>query len=374
MAKRKTSTSSSNNTLTIIISFVIVIFALVSGGIGLLTGGDNAATPAPVIEPGPGNTSASWYELYFTDPATTAQLDTPTGGIPNRVAATMDTAQKTLDVVVYEFNWEPLAEAMIRAAERGVRVRLVTDTDTVTEEKDLIASLQKAGVKIVDDQRNAIMHDKFVIIDGAQLWTGSMNFTINDAYKNDNNFMFITSSRLAQNYTAKFEQMFTDKEFGETLFAPNPSVTVSGTEIETYFSPDAGVAAAILEELQAAQRSIYFLAFSFTRADFSDVLIAKDKAGLTVQGVFETRQIGAGADAAWNALTQAKVDVRQDGNPRTMHHKVFIIDGQTVVMGSYNFSKNAEENNDENILIIHNAEIAQAYLAEWQRVWEVAGK
>jgi phosphatidylserine/phosphatidylglycerophosphate/cardiolipin synthase-like enzyme len=375
MAKRRSSSSSSApNPITVIVSFIVVIMALAFGGFQLLTGqGETTeATPTPIIEPGTG--TDSWYRLYFTDPTVTGQIDEPTGGIPEQVAASMDTAQRTLDVVVYEFNWEPLAEAMVRAAERGVKVRLVTDTDTVNDEegKQIIAQLKAANIPFVDDQRSAIMHDKFVVIDGATLWTGSMNFTINDAFKNNNSFMEIRSTRLAENYTAKFEQMFTQKEFGESLTAPNQTVTIGGTEVENYFSPDAGVAAAILEELQAAQKSIYFIAFTFTRDDMANVLIDKAQAGLTVQGVFETRQVAAGADQAWNILTQAALNVRQDGNPRTMHHKVFIIDGETVVMGSYNFTKAAEQDNDENILIIHNANIAQAYFAEFQKVWAVA--
>ena len=64
--------------------------------------------------------------------------------------------------------------------------------------------------------------------------------------------------------------------------------------------------------------------------------------------------------------------VRKDGNRYNLHHKVFIVDQATVVLGSYNFSRNAEENNDENVLIIHSPEIAAAYLAEWQTVWDAA--
>ena len=62
----------------------------------------------------------------------------------------------------------------------------------------------------------------------------------------------------------------------------------------------------------------------------------------------------------------------QDGNQYNLHSKVFIIDEAVVVMGSYNFSNNAEDSNDENVLIIHNADIAAAYYAEWQKVWAVA--
>jgi len=66
------------------------------------------------------------------------------------------------------------------------------------------------------------------------------------------------------------------------------------------------------------------------------------------------------------------LDVLQDGNPYLMHHKVFIIDGQTVILGSFNFSQNAETENDENLLIIDDARIAQAFSAEFQKVYQRA--
>ena len=60
--------------------------------------------------------------------------------------------------------------------------------------------------------------------------------------------------------------------------------------------------------------------------------------------------------------------VHLDGNPRNMHHKVIIIDEKIVITGSYNFSQSAEERNDENVLFIHNAEVAETYLNEFERV------
>jgi len=283
-------------------------------------------------------------------------------------------AQKTIDVAIYDFDLPVLSEALIAAAQRGVRVRVVTDTDAM--EEVTIQSLIAAGILVVDDQRSAIMHDKFVVMDGVTVWTGSMNFTRNDAYRNNNNFVEITSTRLAQNYTTEFEEMFTQREFGPGADVPTPNAafTINETVIENYFSPDDGVAAHILDVLSSARSSIFFMAFSFTRTDFADALVQKAQEGVTVQGVFETRQIAAGGDAAWNALTAAGLDVRQDGNPYVLHSKVFIIDQQIVVMGSYNFSRNAEENNDENVLILHSPEIAAAYYAEWQKVWAQAQK
>lgn len=343
---------------------ILALFVLAN----FLSGG--SGTPTPVAEP----TSAlsdSWYQLYFTDPDTTANVSNPAGGLPAAIVKSLDAAQQTIDAAVYDIDLQVLADALIAAQQRGVRVRVVTDSDYLSE--TAAQSLVNAGLPVVDDRRTAFMHNKFVVIDGAQVWAGSMNFTFSDAYRNNNNLLFINSTRLAQNYTAKFEQMFTAQDFGAALVPPNPAVTISGTLIENYFSPDTGVAGKILDVLQTAQSSIYFMAFAFTRDDFSQVLIEKAQAGVDVKGVFEKRQVEAGSDAAWNALSAAGLDVRLDGNPYVLHSKVFIVDQTIVVTGSYNFSRNAEEQNDENVLIVHNPEIAAAYYAEWQRVWAKTG-
>ncbi len=329
-----------------------------------------ADASAPAVPATSQPAASGWYHLYFTGPTP----DHLAGGIPDLIAASLDAAQQTIDVAIYEFDLPVIADALLRAKGRGVQVRLVTDTDSV--EEPVIQDLRKAKIAVVDDQRDAIMHDKFIVIDQAAVWTGSMNFTENDAYRNNNSFIEIASTRLAANYTREFEEMFTDHAFGPDSPAdtPNPVITLNGTRIENYFAPEDGVAAHILDLLNSAKTSIYFMAYSFTRTDMAGVLIEKARAGVTVQGVFERRQIAAGGDAAWNALTGAGLDVRQDGNRYNLHSKVFIVDQQAVVMGSYNFTQNAEKANDENVLILYNADIARAYYAEWQKVWMTAEK
>jgi phosphatidylserine/phosphatidylglycerophosphate/cardiolipin synthase-like enzyme len=66
------------------------------------------------------------------------------------------------------------------------------------------------------------------------------------------------------------------------------------------------------------------------------------------------------------------VAVRQDGNPRTFHHKVFVIDDKIVVTGSLNFSNNADDSNDENVVVVTNTDIATLYLQEFERRWAEA--
>ncbi len=101
-------------------------------------------------------------------------------------------------------------------------------------------------------------------------------------------------------------------------------------------------------------------------------MIERAAAGVKVMGVFDEDQYHSNAGTEFDRLTSAGLDVRLDGNPRLMHHKVIIIDGKLVITGSYNFSYNAEHNNDENTLIIHNQNLAGQYLAEFQKIYAQA--
>lgn len=372
MSKRR---SSSRRTTTSLVASLAVVLCL-----GLLYGAQQllggllgpADTPTPAVESAP--TGGAWYQLYFTEPLNPDdKSNRPEESIDDYVIASIQSAKRTVDAVSYEFNLPTMAEALIDAHNRGLIVRLVTDTDSMGEEA--VQEIIDAGVPVVEDDRSAIMHDKFVILDGTTLWAGSWNFTENDTYRNNNNLLALTSSRLAANYQTEFNEMFEQKEFGPRSSAntPYPQVTVDGVLVENYFSSEDGVAQHILDALNSASQSIYFAAFTFTRDDFSQVLVEKAVAGVAVRGVYETRQVNAGSDESYNALQAAGLQVLLDGNQYTMHHKFFIIDNQIVVTGSYNFTKAAEDSNDENVLIIHSPEIAQAYLQEFAKVWLQAG-
>ncbi len=113
------------------------------------------------------------------------------------------------------------------------------------------------------------------------------------------------------------------------------------------------------------------MAFSFTDDELAAAMLERHAAGVLVEGVFETR----GADSEYSEyakLKKAGVLVWQDGNPAVMHHKVIVIDNKVVVMGSFNFSGNANSSNDENLLVIHDRAIAAEYLDEFERIVEQA--
>src|SRR5262249_46909046 len=250
---------------------------------------------------------------------------------------------------------------------RGVRVRFVTDTDTWTSKDAAVqkawSMLKAADVPVVDDQRGPIMHNKFMVVDGEWVWTGSWNWTTGDTYRLNNNAIKIHSKELAENYTAEFEKMFVQRKFGPTKpkGVPHPQLTIGGAPVENYFAAEDGVGAHVVERLNGAQRAIQLLAFSFTHDGIGKAVIAKAKAGLQVRGVFETT--GSQTQfSEYGPMKQAALEVYTDGNPYVMHHKVFVVDGRTVIFGSFNFSTNADDDNDENLLIVDDPKLAEAFL------------
>ncbi|MEA3341564.1 MAG: phospholipase D-like domain-containing protein, partial [Chloroflexota bacterium] len=137
------------------------------------------------------------------------------------------------------------------------------------------------------------------------------------------------------------------------------------------FASEDDVMGQLIPLVERAEKSIKFMAFSFTHDDLGSAVVDFVNRGGEVQGVFETR----GSETTYSELTTfycEGIPVRQDGNPGTFHHKIIIIDNKIVVTGSLNFSNNGISSNDENALIIYNAEIASLYLEEFERRWAEA--
>ncbi|HQR08485.1 MAG TPA: phospholipase D-like domain-containing protein [Gemmatales bacterium] len=326
--------------------------------------GGGGSTPVPA--------SSGSVAVYFTQPGDKAMEP---GNIAQKLAGYIDQTKESIDVCAFELDNKVIVDALVKAVNRGVHVRLVTETDYINESG--VTALKAVNVPVVDDQRDgALMHNKFMIFDQKRLWTGSMNFTENCAYKNNNHGLYIENELLAQNYITKFKWMFEKHKFGglpsKEDHIPNPKVTLTdGTPVENYFSTHDRPANYVMDVLGNTKKSIHFMAFSFTHDGIGQIMLDKAKAGLDVQGVFEKSQ-STGSHSEYTRMHDAKLPVYLDGNSRNMHHKVIIIDGEIVVCGSFNFSKSANESNDENLLIIYNRAVAAQFEAEYQKVLGVA--
>jgi len=328
-------------------------------------------TPEPTLTPLPGASTGSWLQVFFTTPSA-PDASNYEGGPDEDLAAGIDSARLSVDVAAYSLNLWSCRDALIRANRRGVVVRMVMESDNM--DSDEVGDLLEAGIPIVGDQREGLMHDKFVVIDRSEVWTGSMNFTVSGAYEDNNNLIRIRSVPVAGEYTNEFEEMFSDNRFGPEGEAnpQHPRLSIDGTPVEIYFSPDDGVAGHIVTLIQEAQESVHFMAYSFTSDEIGNTIIFQAQNGLIVSGVMDEGQVASNEGTEYDLFRQAGLDVLLDGSEGMMHHKVIIIDEKIVITGSYNFTNSAETRNDENVVIIFSPEAAEQYMAEFQRVFGMA--
>jgi len=364
-------------TLLLIIGLLSATACLITITIDL----SQSARPAPTASPAPAAISrVNWsaargymgdgWQVYFNEPARGFQ----SGGLDVPLANAIANVQHTLDIAAFEMNSEPIHAAIRQAHQRGVAVRIVTDDRHGLEDEkdDVLRDLKAAGIPVVDDARSGLMHNKFMILDGEAVWTGSWNYTFNGTYRNNNNVFVMQSAAAVSAYQAEFEEMFSRGEFGITSTDGGMiTFTESGTEISIIFASEADEIPALVAELEGAEHSIRLMTFVLSLDELGQALLKRLADGIAIQGIFENRN----STADWSqlpALHCAGADMRQDGNPYTLHHKVFIIDDDTVITGSFNFSNNAAKNNDENIVMIRDADIARLYLDEWQGLWESA--
>jgi phosphatidylserine/phosphatidylglycerophosphate/cardiolipin synthase-like enzyme len=315
----------------------------------------------------------SFYEVYFTDPFNRASKNQE-GGIDVPLARAIDDARISVDLAVYSMSLNSIRDALLSAHRRGVTVRIVMESDNL--ERDVPRRLAEKGIPMIGDRREGLMHNKFVIIDRAEVWMGSMNFTTSGAYEDNNNLVRIRSTKMAENYLAEFNEMFEDDFFGPDVLKNTPysSLTMNGVPLEVYFSPDDGVAARVMKLLRGAEQSIHIMAYSFTADDFGDIIRQKAKDGLRVFGVMDESQVKSNKGTEFDPFREAGLKIYKDGNAGQMHHKVIIIDEKIVMTGSYNFSASAERNNDENMVVFFDPQIAAQYLAEFERVYLQAQK
>ena len=135
---------------------------------------------------------------------------------------------------------------------------------------------------------------------------------------------------------------------------------------EVYFSPKGGCADAVLFWIGRANQSVHVLMFIFTLDAIADALISAHRRGVEVRVVFDKAQ----SYSQYAVIRSAGIEVRNDTNwEGIMHDKIAIIDYAIVITGSFNWTNTAENNNNENLIVIHSVEVASRYESEFQKIW-----
>lgn len=277
-------------------------------------------------------------------------------------------AKKFIYVSVYDLDNADIVNALISAKNRGVDVKVVIESGNRNTKTDF--KLPNNNIPIIYDMNSAYMHNKFIVIDGYCVITGSTNLTETGINSNSNNMFIVFNNELAQDYMEEFEEQFDKKMFGshdDNTKSFNKVSTNSGL-IEPFFMPEDNLKDRLVQLINNAQQSIDIMMFTFTDKEIANALLDAKNRGLKVRVIMETFQ----ANSRWSVYKLINdLNPILDKNPRTFHHKVMIIDNIITITGSYNFTNSAQFKNDENALIIHSQDISHAYTREFNRFWKM---
>ena len=354
--------------------------------ISTLPGGESAASP---IRPyATVSASSGDIHVYFNGSvdvsAATEEVAQSLGADLNDTVATwILSAQHTLDVAAYNFNDQTLIGAFNDAAANGVEIRWIYEGQNANTGLGALDDTIETHDRT--DGQGSGMHNKFIIGDAeytesAFVLTGSTNLTTGNLVEDLNNVIVFEDQSLARAYTMEFHEMWGSE--GPTPDAENakfgPDKTwntpvdflIGGSPVELYFSPSDGTTNAIRQEIEAADSEFEFAVLAFTRDDLGEA-IADLGASFFVNPIGAIEQINT-TGSEYDNLQSAGVQVYAHNVSPDLHHKYAIVDHASpgfdpvVITGSHNWSSSAENVNDENTVIVHDARIANLYHQEFR--------
>jgi competence ComEA-like helix-hairpin-helix protein len=284
-------------------------------------------------------------------------------------------------------------------------------------QRDALVILDQAQIPRIDDTADGsagsnLMHHKFLVVDGHTLIVTSANFTPSDVHGdfksqhsrgNANNLLQIESAELAAIFTEEFNYLWGDgpdgqpnSQFGvKKPFRPARTLRIGSTQVEVQFSPSPSAIAwdqssngLISRTLVNAKKTLQMALFVFSDQQLVNRLEPVHRAGIELQALidpgFAYRSYSEALDMMGVALQddcQIEADNRlwqpaisTVGVPRMtpgdlLHHKFGIVDRQTVITGSHNWTEAANRGNDETVLVIHNPTVAAHYVQEFERLY-----
>lgn len=295
--------------------------------------------------------------------------------ICKEILTNINTSKSSIDMAIYGYSSTPAIEKAIKDAQnRGVKIRLIYDVNTKNQNiypdtfkfvSLIVNSKSDRGLK----DSNATMHNKFYIFDNKIVITGSANLSHTDMSGfNSNNIIVINSPDVAKIYKTEFEQMF-DGNFHSTKI---PAAKNKANGMQIYFSPqDKTISNAVLPIIENAKDYIYIPIFVITENRVVEALINAKQRGVDVRLISDALNASSKYSKI-RVLRTNGVPVKIENYAGKMHSKTMIVDDKYSIIGSMNFSKSGETKNDENTIVLENAEIAKYlkrfFLYQWDRI------
>ncbi|GAB2865103.1 phospholipase D-like domain-containing protein [Hymenobacter ruber] len=343
--------------------------------------------------------SSGKMRVYFNNPVdNTLALPNnnavylPSGHIADTLASYINKARKTVDLAIYNWNSTVILNSVNAARARGVKVRVIYEDDNANVSiNSLNAAIPRVGRPAqAGSSGSAIMHNKFVVIDADTnvastpwVWTGSTNWTSAQLSTDRNSAIAIQDQALARVYTLEFNEMWgsTTLTPGTLLFGNRKTdntphyLRIGNRDVQSYFSPTDNVNGRLIETVQTADNDLHFASMLITRADIARAI--RDRVQLRgiascTEGVTNDTSATDGSGNNFRIIRSAIGTrmIKKVGS-YIFHHKYLIVDAgnsqsdPTIFLGSHNWTNSADNENDENTLVIHDAKIVNQYYQEF---------
>ncbi|WP_210521723.1 phospholipase D-like domain-containing protein [Hymenobacter terricola] len=316
----------------------------------------------------------------------------PNGHIADTLASYINKARKTLDIAIYNWNNTVILNSVNAAYARGVKVRVIYEDDNANVSiGTLNAAIPRVGrPNQTGSSSSAIMHNKFVIIDADTsnanvpwVWTGSTNWTAAQLATDRNSAIAIQDQSLARVYAIEFNEMWgsTTLTSGTLLFGNRKTdntphfLRIGGRDVQSYFSPTDNVNGRLIETVQTADNDLHFASMLITRADIARAIRDRVQLRNIAQCTEGVTNDTASTDGSGNNFRVIRSAI---GNRMILkrgsyifHHKYLLVDAgasqsdPTIFLGSHNWTNSADNENDENTLVIHDNRIVNQYYQEF---------
>ena len=288
----------------------------------------------------------------------------------------IDRAAHTIDMAVYELRNQPvIIDALIKAKNRGVKIRVATDKSYNISYQETEKIAKNFADIIINDAKpekysNRLMHNKFFIFDNKIVWTGSTNITDTGMSGfNTNSVVVIKSKDIAEIYLKEFENFMQNKFHCVKKRTETNSVIVDNSKISVTFSPqDCTITNKIIPAIQNAKKYIYIPAFIITDKELQKELIQAKNKGIDIKLIIDA----TGANNKYSVHTELRnnnIPVKVENFAGKMHMKSILIDDKIAFLGSMNFTKSGNQYNDENSIEIEDAAIVKYLKSNFLQLW-----
>lgn len=302
-------------------------------------------------------------ELSFEDLNSTIYF-CPEDDCKEKIISLIIDSNNSIECAIYDITSKDISQALISEKEKGNQIRIVTDYGRSSTKTSQVGILKTSGIDVLlSPSESSYMHNKFCVFDDNIVVIGSTNFTENSFSESYNNIMIFENPKLTEILKEKINSFYLGKFSKDS--------TVLGEDIYSdfsiYFCPNRFCELSVLDKVKEAEKNIVCMIYSFTLDDLADELINAKQRGINIKIILENQQITQYSE--YQKLKANNIDVILDNRPFLMHNKFCVIDEETLMTGSMNFSVNGINNNDESLLIIKDKNLSLQYYNYFKTKW-----